>query len=847
VKELPLPHRSRTVRAVLLAGSAALVSATLAAAPATASAPTTAVTVLLKAPDPAGLDRLAMTTGLSYDQRMHALSALLPSASVRNEVAQTLESEGFSVGHETAWTIDATAAQPTVTTLFGANVAASGTDHVARTGALPAVPEALSGLVAAVLPSSATPTLFHPQISCSHCRNGEDFRDAYTSVDTTPPSGLGSAGAKSVTIATLQFAPWNNTDLEKYAANTSAPLGDPLTNGQYTEINTGSKAISPATGGENGADEEADLDQESILSTDPYAKQRAYFNTDTTKGYVDNLAQVLADVTQGKGAVSGGDPHIVALSTSWGSCESEFKYNFPGDTLAAVNNLLSSLTAAGVTVFAATGDDGVYDCGDSKTSTKIAVDYPASSPRVVAVGGTKLSAPGGRVPNTGSNWSESAWTCTGPLSCEGPDGSGGSGGGESRYFALPAYQREGIGSQPFKTSTHKTGNFGTQPHRLLPDIAADGDPTTGFLTLTSDPVEACTAEYASYGSLGGPLIKACEKGNNSSGFTVSLPIGGTSLSSPVSAALFTNLLSTRGLTHGVGDIHPALYAAYANEGDGAFRDVTSGRNGKQSDVDNHAHGRTAAELPVSAQKGYDTVSGLGAALWPKIGGYVFNPKAPRATVSIRLATPHSTKHKDRIRVTWGFHQLRTNGMLGGSARVEISRVGRSKPVWRKARAAATGSYSFTGAAGATYSAVVTPTSLTGQVGGPVGKVLTVPYDDGRFVLSGVWVRRSGGFGGSLLTTTVRGATATTTASATTYAAGVRTGPGYGILEVLKHGTKVATLDLYSRRPGYKIVTFFGSPEASRAKRTFTFVSTGRHSSAATGRTVDVDALYAEQA
>ena len=58
----------------------------------------------------------------------------------------------------------------------------------------------------------------------------------------------------------------------------------------------------PATKQEGGADEEVDLDQETILSTAPAANQRAYFDTNANKaGYADALSQVLADVTAGPG------------------------------------------------------------------------------------------------------------------------------------------------------------------------------------------------------------------------------------------------------------------------------------------------------------------------------------------------------------------------------------------------------------------------------------------------------------------------------------------------------------------------------------------------------------------
>ena len=104
---------------------------------------------------------------------------------------------------------------------------------------------------------------------------------------------------------------------------------------------------------------------------------------------------------------------------------------------------------------------------------------------------------------------------------------------------------------------------------------------------------------------------------------------------PLAAALFTNMLASTGATSGVGDIHGALYSAYAAQ-DGVFRDVTTGTNGDQADVDRHADAHNAALLPVRARTGYDTVTGLGAPLWPLLTPYLFSPKAPQAHAAIEL-------------------------------------------------------------------------------------------------------------------------------------------------------------------------------------------------------------------
>ena len=135
----------------------------------------------------------------------------------------------------------------------------------------------------------------------------------------------------------------------------------------------------------------------------------------------------------------------------------------------------------------------------------------------------------------------------------------------------PRYQAVGIGHDPFRTSTGKKGNFGAQPRRLVPDIASDGDPDTGFEVLTTDPADVPSC------SINGDLPPCKPK---------FFAIGGTSLSAPAAAAMFTDMLAAHGATAGVGDIHGALYSAYAAQPH-IFRDVRSGRNGRQKDVDRH--------------------------------------------------------------------------------------------------------------------------------------------------------------------------------------------------------------------------------------------------------------------
>src|SRR6266480_5517491 len=101
-------------------------------------------------------------------------------------------------------------------------------------------------------------------------------------------------------------------------------------------------------------------------------------------------------------------------STSWGICEP----NTTQSEMTTLDNIFKQGAAQGQSFYAATGDNGAYDCGDSR----FAVDSPANDPYMTGTGGTNLT-----LNADGSYKSESAWSNpnTSPLR--------GSGGGVSGY------------------------------------------------------------------------------------------------------------------------------------------------------------------------------------------------------------------------------------------------------------------------------------------------------------------------------------------------------------------------------------------------------------------------------
>jgi kumamolisin len=560
---------------VLVASTAAVLSS-----PAGATTGTARVTLLLRAPHRAALGRLARAHGLSHAQRVRRLAGLVPAAAAIDSVVAVVTASGLRVVNQTAWSI----------TVAGSASAVNAAKLPTAASALTAVPDGLARYVSLALPTTTAEPAF--RAAAAEPVDGAGFRAAYTSRGKRLPAG--HRAGKS-TIATLQLAGFARSDLATFAHKTHLPniVGTP----RYRPVQVDGGSGTPASS--NGGDIEGALDQESILSTAPFARQRPYFAPNSGAGYVDVFAHVFDDVVQNKHATRGGDRHIVALSTSWGNCEAKDG----SGQIRATQTVIKAVVAAGVTVFAASGDDGIYDCRDSTGTglgnSKAGVDYPASSPQVVGVGGTNLQHKGTRVrANNGHNWRETAWSCHSPSTCEGngllpilPSGTGGTGGGESGVngsllsggfggFKAPRYQRR-----------YLTGAlFGHEKNRLVPDIAADGDPQTGFRLFCSD--------------------SQLDGAQDSKGL---VQVGGTSLSAPISAAMLTGVLASAGRTTGIGDIHAALYRAY-RKGHRVFRDITAGMNGAPV---NRGH-----DPAVKAQRGYDTVSGLGAVLWPKLLPYL---------------------------------------------------------------------------------------------------------------------------------------------------------------------------------------------------------------------------------
>jgi hypothetical protein len=191
-------------------------------------------------------------------------------------------------------------------------------------------------------------------------------------------------------------------------------------------------------------------------------------------------------------------PGVSVVSMSWGTGE------FQGE-IAYDSTFTTPAGHAGITFVASSGDS-------STTS------YPASSPNVLAVGGTTLN-----MTSQGQYLSETGWS--------------GSGGGTSPYEAKPTWQTNGL-----------PGNG-----RTTPDIAFNADPSTGVSVYSS-------VHY----------------GGQSGWFTV----GGTSVGAPSWAGLIA--IANQGLNiNGAGSLANAQSSLY-QLASANFNVVPSGSSGSSS-------------------------------------------------------------------------------------------------------------------------------------------------------------------------------------------------------------------------------------------------------------------------
>jgi kumamolisin len=279
---------------------------------------------------------------------------------------------------------------------------------------------------------------------------------------------------------------WVQSDIDAFFNGLRQPVP------QITDVSVDGTQNSPnqSVGSSNDADYEVALDIQVagasfFAATARAATIRVYWSQD-----------IATAVT--KAAEDGCD----VCSISWGADESVW------GTAAAeqMESAAAAATAAGMVIFAASGDNNSGDGG----STPANVDTPASCPHIIGCGGTYKTST-----------EEVVWNDNPGQS----DGEG-TGGGYSTIFPKQTWQ---LGAPPPPTGT----SAGTG--RMVPDVAADADPNTGYNVYV-----------------------------HGSGTVV----GGTSAVAPLYAGLFASFGTKLGF------VSPKLW-----QNPKAFNDITSGDNG----------------------------------------------------------------------------------------------------------------------------------------------------------------------------------------------------------------------------------------------------------------------------
>jgi kumamolisin len=252
------------------------------------------------------------------------------------------------------------------------------------------------------------------------------------------------------------------------------------------------------------------LDMCVVGSLAPDANIFMYFSEFTSQGWLDALNKAITDKNK-----------IDVISISYGNPEDDPDGAWTSMGVQQVNRAFQAAAAKGITVCCASGDDGSSD----QVTSGAHVDFPASSPFALGVGGTKLVASNGTTPTIQS---ETVWNQT--LKSEGATG-----GGVSAIFTKPDYQNS-VTVPPSSNPPHNIG-------RGVPDVAAVADPETGIVIMRID----------------GKHLE---------------PIGGTSASAPLWASLIARI--NQGLQANCGFLNPLLYGKFSR---GVLHDITVGNNG----------------------------------------------------------------------------------------------------------------------------------------------------------------------------------------------------------------------------------------------------------------------------
>jgi kumamolisin len=299
------------------------------------------------------------------------------------------------------------------------------------------------------------------------------------------PAGFNCSGQ---CVGLLEFGGgYKARDIEAFAKDLKIPNPDII------DISVANCNNTPGAVGSN----EVALDIQMAAAVAQKAKLAIYFAPNSPSGFYSALQKAVFDTTN--------KPSVISIS--WGASESKWSAN----AVSLFEKMLTSAKSMNITVVASTGDKGSSDGQPSGTN----VQYPASSPQVIACGGTQITVENGKIS------SEVTWN----------NMIGVTGGGISNLFPVPSHQQNL--QLPVEKNTGKAG-------RGIPDLAA----------IAFD-------------------IQVYMNGRH-------VPSGGTSAVSPIIAAFIAILNKKKGSN--LGFLNKTIYDQTAKDSS-LFRNITSGNNG----------------------------------------------------------------------------------------------------------------------------------------------------------------------------------------------------------------------------------------------------------------------------
>lgn len=288
------------------------------------------------------------------------------------------------------------------------------------------------------------------------------------------------------------------------------------------------------------------------------------------------------------------------VSSSWGVCENDVTAGYA----QAENTIFEQMAMQGQSLFSSSGDTGAFGCIRSDGTTIVDQGDPSSQPWVTSVGGTSLESDNpGTNPNPGppATGTETVWNvdnlCSDAKRAPSNDHQGGffwcaetgaGGGGSSQYWGQPFYQQgPGVissytryGNGTTNCSLAKTGT----PCREVPDISANADEYTPYAEYCTGSASTVNSVCATIGSGGGWF-----------------GIGGTSLSSPLWAALTADRDSYQGKR--TGNVNPLVYRWLRTNPSRYFTDITGQGPLQQAATSNGLYPTTP---------NYDEATGIGS-------------------------------------------------------------------------------------------------------------------------------------------------------------------------------------------------------------------------------------------